>query len=349
MATGIVSVAAYGEGVLWISQVLLATASTAYAVLAAAVAVAAARHPRAAARRLVDPASAFESFALTAATSVLGLRWLIVGRERLAEGMWVAALVTLAVSGYVVATALSLRPSRVIGAARGGWLLAAVATQSVAVLGASLALVWWRGGLPFVSLCLWLVGLALYGTILGLLALRHLLKGAGLPDYTPDHWIAMGALAISCLAGTRLLATGLENGAVGAAHPLVAGLTIATWALATAWCPWLAITQAWRAVSLPGALGYGQGQWWAMVFPVAMYGEATRDLGHQLGLPVLGEVSAAFFALGLVAWVVTAAGLVRSALASRSPGALPVTGAESGAPPPEPAPEPAGRRARRGG
>jgi tellurite resistance protein TehA-like permease len=329
MATGILSVAAYGEGVLWLSWALLAVASTAYALLAATLAVAAARRPRVLARRLVDPSTAFESFALTAATSVLGVRWLIAGWQRAAEGLWITALVTLAVTGYVVATALSLRPTRVIGAARGGWLLGVVATQSVAVLGASLALLWWRGGLAFVSLCLWLVGLALYGAILGVLALRHLLRGAGLADYAPDHWIAMGALAISCLAGTRLLAAGLGHGVLDAALPLVAGLTVATWAVATAWCPWLAVTQGWRAVSVPGALRYGRGQWWAMVFPVAMYGEATRDLDHELGLPVLGEVAATFFALGLVGWMLTAAGLLRASLPSRRAGALAVTGPEA--------------------
>jgi hypothetical protein len=70
-----------------------------------------------------------------------------------------------------------------------------------------------------------------------------------------------------------------------------------------------------------------------MVFPLGMYGEASRDLGHELGLPPLAALSASFLVMGVAAWTVTAAGLGRSlwAAARAQRGSCPSRGARPGA------------------
>jgi tellurite resistance protein TehA-like permease len=215
------------------------------------------------------------------------------------------------VVGTTLATVLTVREREGVGAAaRGSWLLAVVAVQSVALLGALLAPMRWHHALLFACLSAWLVGLSLYGLVISAIVTRLLRDRLTLEQLTPDYWITMGALAITALAGTRLLASAGGDGLAAQMRPLVAGLTVGAWAAGTAWVPWLVVTQGWRALRVAGACRY-RPHWWAMVFPLAMYAEASRGLGAVLDLAALRSLAVPVSVLAAAAWVATAAGLVR--------------------------------------
>src|SRR3546814_6683844 len=57
----------------------------------------------------------------------------------------------------------------------------------------------------FGALVLWLGGGALYLWLIALIFLRYTFLSMSAEDLTPPYWINMGAVAISTLAGARLL------------------------------------------------------------------------------------------------------------------------------------------------
>jgi tellurite resistance protein TehA-like permease len=219
------------------------------------------------------------SFAVVAGTAVIGADFLLAGHGELALALWsLAAALWLAV-------ALTIR----LEAA--GSLLTIVATESLAVLAAALAA---RGNAPLrgPALGLWALGLALYPLIAG-----RVVRGAlHERSFEPTLWIVMGALAITTLAATELL---LDR------HALGSEVALATWAAASAAIPFLAVIELrarrWR---------YEVARW-SSVFPLGMYGVASRVLGSADGLAGLRTVGTVFFGIGLAAWLVTAAGLAR--------------------------------------
>src|SRR5579884_1983190 len=203
MATGIVSEAAAEQRLVVLSQALFAVAAAAWVVLAAVVllrAIRGAPRPR--------PAS----FAVVAATAVVGVRSLDVGATTPALGLW-----ALAVACWI-GLALA-RPA--VGEPRGSTLLVPVATESLAVLATPLAPRF--GGLfERVALAFWLLGLALYPIVLVAIA-----RGARRSRaFRPDLWVVMGCLAIATLAGAQL--------AVFDAGPWTRDAALGTWTVATA-------------------------------------------------------------------------------------------------------------------
>src|SRR3546814_5860323 len=66
-------------------------------------------------------------------------------------------------------------------------------------------------------------------------------------DLTPPYWINMGAVAISTLAGARLLSQSALSPIVGDLTSFVAGLTLFFWAIGTWWIPMLVALGVWRS------------------------------------------------------------------------------------------------------
>src|SRR5690606_17289075 len=90
----------------------------------------------------------------------------------------------------------------------GGWLLAVVATQSIAVSSALLAGSQgqpYRLELNFLALSMWLWGGMLYIWTMSLIFYRYTYFQLSPDDLTPPYWINMGAMAISTLAGSLLI------------------------------------------------------------------------------------------------------------------------------------------------
>jgi tellurite resistance protein TehA-like permease len=172
MATGIVSVAALDAGVSAAARALLALNTGAYAVLAGMMAARCGWFPSGVADDLGDSRKAPQFFAIVAATSVLGVQYArIAGGDR--EGFWLlvaAGALWLVVVYTFFAGMVIRRDKRGLGQdVHGGWLLAAVATQSLAVLGTAIATppAASERAIHFASLVLFLLGGVLYLFILG--------------------------------------------------------------------------------------------------------------------------------------------------------------------------------------
>ncbi len=338
MATGILSVAARYAGRPTVATVLAVTAAVALGILALCVAVGLATTGSAVAAGPDALARSLLLFSAVAACDVVAAG---LGPDRVAVSAGlgaVAAILWLVLVRRTVA-ALRTRPRRARGeGARGGWLLAAVATESLALTGAHLA----GAGVAVpillgAALLCWALGLVAYVVIAVPVVRRIAAARAGVEVLSPDVWVLMGALAVATLAGSSIVLASSASGAFSWAPGVLAPALLCLWALATTWIPGLVVAEMRRARWVP--VRYERARW-ATVFPLGMYSAASSvlafvlvahgpvglegpdGLGEVDGLPVLptvlrgvGEVA---FGVALLVWCAVALGLARRGWRLRS-------------------------------
>ncbi|MEO6887139.1 MAG: tellurite resistance/C4-dicarboxylate transporter family protein [Jatrophihabitantaceae bacterium] len=314
MATGIVSVAADEHAYPRISIPLAVLAVAAMCVLVAGLVIRVLARPRSAFGEVRDPDVALRLFTSVAACAVLAARF-----ESHPAVNWVLGISGLA--GWLVLVPLAARDvisrprTELRDHAHGAWLLPSVATAGLAVTAADLAVGENSVGLVMLAALAWLLGLLAYVAVTWLIAWRAAAAPFIPEQVTPDSWILMGALAISTLAGDRVIAAAQR---VGEVHWLVAvarPVTLGTWIVASLWIPVLLYAELWRADRVAGSLHFA-GVWWSAVFPLGMYAVATEATARRLQLPSLTTMSLVFCWLAVSVWLLVTVGLIHRAIAA---------------------------------
>lgn len=295
MATGILSVGMHLEGHDTLSAVLLGTCGAAYVMLLALTGWRLLAFRSAVVEDFTDPRRGFGFFTFVAGTNVLGVRLGLAGFHEATAVLLVVSGVAWLSLGYVVPwTAVLGRQERpVLTTANGTWFIWVVASQSVAVAAATIEPEFdaVRRELAVLAITSWSVGVFLYGATGLLVALRLMLYEFGPEELTPPYWVSMGALAITVLAGARIVEMA-DAPMVTVARDLIAGLSVVFWAFATWLIPVLVAAGWWRHVRRRVPLHY-EATLWSIIFPLGMYAVAGIYLGRADELPVVEAVGSA--------------------------------------------------------
>ncbi len=318
MASGIISVGMHLEGLDALSFVLLLVCATAFAVLLALTAWRFVFYRAAVNDDFMDPRRAFGFFTFVAGTNVLGVRLGLEGWYAATAALLVVSGLAWLVLGYVVPwTAVLGREERpVVVTANGTWFIWVVASQSVAVAAATIEPVYepLRRELALLAITSWSVGVFLYGAAGLLVSLRLMLYRFGPEELTPPYWVSMGALAITVLAGARIVEMA-DAPMVDVTRDLIAGLAVVFWAFATWLIPVLVAAGWWRHVSRKVPLRY-EATLWSIIFPLGMYAVAGIYLGQADRLPVVAAVGRVELWIAFAAWLVVFSAMVRHVLKS---------------------------------
>jgi tellurite resistance protein TehA-like permease len=315
MATGIVSIAAFDFQLTGLAAALFALNLAAYAVLVVLTVLRAVRFWPLFIADLTDHRLGPGFFTTVAATCVLGVQLRLIAHEVVAAAIFLAIGVALwLVITYTVFIGLTIKadkPSLQQGITA-AWLIAVVATQSVAVLAALLSREWpqpYRLELNFFALSMWLWGGMFYIWIISLIFYRYIFFAFTAGDLTPPSWITMGAMAISTLAGASLVQNTADAPFLASLAPFLQGFTVFYWATGMWWIPMLVILGFWRYVLRRFPLRYDP-LYWGAVFPLGMYSVATLQMESALGLPFLGAFPRVMFVAALAAWTFAFIGLL---------------------------------------
>jgi tellurite resistance protein TehA-like permease len=317
MATGILSLAGHLLGLSLLAKALFALNILLFAIICVLAVARAAWHPRRTLDDLFDHLQAPGFFTFVAACSILGGQVLLIGREpRIAAALGAIGLLAWVGLTYTIFTVLTVKQHKpgLDRGINGGWLLAVVATQSLAVLGAQLApevAQPIRMELNFFALSMWLWGGMLYIWMMSLIFYRYTFFSFSPADLSPPYWINMGAMAISTLAGSLLIENTPHAPFLESMLPFLKGFTVFYWATGTWWIPMLAVLAIWRHGIKRFPFTYDP-MYWGAVFPLGMYAAATLRMMYAMDLPFLGLLPHFMFAVGGAAWLILFTGQLRA-------------------------------------
>lgn len=315
MATGIISITAWEFQLAALADGLFALNLIAYAVLAALTVLRALRYPQLFFTDMTDHQLGPGFFTAVAASCILGTQFLLIVHSLTAAIVLLSLGIVLWIGlTYTVFTAFAVKRDKppLERGITGAWLIAVVATQSIAVLAALAARDWpqpHRLELNFFALSMWLWGGMFYIWIISLIFYRYSFFAFSPSDLTPPYWINMGAMAISTLAGARLVENASDAPFLASLLPFLKGFTVFYWATATWWIPMLLVLGVWRHLIQRFPLRYDP-LYWGAVFPLGMFSISTRQMANALDLPFLEPLPWAMFLAAMVAWTLAFAGLL---------------------------------------
>lgn len=209
MATGIVSLASFFLAVPVVPELLFALNLIFYIVLWAITLIRLLRYRSALVSDLTHHAKGATFLTMVAATSLIGVQfanltpfgWIGIWCWGLALVLWFGLIYTF----FTAITVVEPKPSLETGI-NGAWLLVTVATESLTVLGTVIASQTIAPRLVLLTaFSAYLLGAMLYILFIGLILYRWEFLSMQPEKLAPPYWINMGALAITTLAGCRLL------------------------------------------------------------------------------------------------------------------------------------------------
>ena len=321
MATGIISIGCFLLEMKALALVLLAINVVAYVILSLLLLLRLLFFFSRVKADINDHLRGPGFFTVVAGTCVLGSELLIVmDQYRTAAVLWFAGLLLWVVIMYTFFAAMTVRENKpsIEAGLNGGWLLAVVATQSISVLGTLLASRFgeYREPILFCTLCLFLLGCMLYLPLITLIFYRFTFVNVTMAALTPPYWINMGAVAITTLAGARLIIAAPGWPLLTELVPFLKGFTLFFWAAGTWWIPLLLILGFWRHVYKRFPLKYDP-QYWGMVFPFGMYTVCTFQLSKAINFAPLLVIPRYFIYLALLGWMLVSFGLIQTLIFKR--------------------------------
>ncbi len=316
MATGIVSIGAWRLGMPALAWGMFILNIAAYGVLWLLYIARLFRYPQRFAQDLIDHLRGPGFFTVVAATSILGSQFLLLA-DNVRGGiiLWFVAIVLWVLLTYSVFAAFTVKEEKptLDRGISGGWLLAVVATQSIAVLSALLAAHAtqpYKLELNFFALSMWLWGGMFYIWMMSLIFYRYTFFKFQPSDLSPPYWINMGAMAISTLAGSLLSINAVDAPFLLSLQPFIKGFTILYWATGTWWIPMLLVLGVWRYIYKRFPLEYDP-LYWGGVFPLGMYATCTFEMAHAMDFGFLNLLPKLFFVIAAGFWLLVFAGMLR--------------------------------------
>jgi tellurite resistance protein TehA-like permease len=231
-----------------------------------------------------------------AGTTVLAAALATVLDGRLAPLLlWIIASVLWVI---VLSRALVRLPPR---APQGLVFLLTVATQGVSLVASTLAVDYHSDWLVYLAFALWLLGILFY-----LLIELHDFDYGRIRTGPGDQWVFGGAVAITVLAGAKLItAVEAQRALRGLEHDLHVAVLVA-WIVGLP----ILVVLVWSELAFP-RLEYNATRW-ATAFPVGMYAACTLVASRALGQPWMDTYFGDWWVwVGVGVWAFVCVGLVR--------------------------------------
>ncbi len=312
MASGIISVGLKLRGYELLSIALLIVCAAGFVILLTLTVWRFIAYRHALNDDFLDPRRAFGFFTFVAGTNVLGVRLGMDGHHHATAVLLALSGTVWLLLGYVVPwTAVLGKVERpVVATANGTWFIWVVASQSVAIAAATIEPVFEsvRRELAMLAVMSWSVGVFLYAATALIVTLRLMLYQFGPEELTPPYWVTMGALAITILAGARIVEMA-DAPMVAVTRDLIAGLAVVFWAFATWLIPVLLAAGWWRHWVRGIPLRY-DATLWSVVFPLGMYAVAGIYLGEADKLPLVAAIGGAELWVAFAAWAVVIVAMI---------------------------------------
>lgn len=320
MATGIMAVGAHFKGLTLLSTILFWLAVILYAFFLTLIIWRACSHNAELRADLHNPSKAFGFFTFVAATNVLATALEGQAHFRIALAVFSLGLLSWLILGYLIpfSAVLGSSTSPILTQVNGTWFVCVVAAQSVAVAASGLMVnlpaptteANLSSVLAVISVIAWSVGVGLYLVCAVFVGMRALLHRIGPEDLDAPYWVMMGALAISVVAGSKILEGGTSP-IFTATTVIIAGTSAILWAISTWLIPALVIAGLWRHFRHRIPLGYSAGLW-SMVFPLGMYSVASTNVGKVDGVPIISWIGAQWYWIALTVWAIVFCAMVWS-------------------------------------
>jgi tellurite resistance protein TehA-like permease len=315
MATGIVSIASSFLGLRELGLALLWLNVVQYLTLIGFTILRFVRYRPEFVADLLNESKVVTFLTASAGTFILGSQFVILlQRNGVGTALWIVGIVLWIAFVSAFFTTVITRGDKptVAEGITGATLILVVATEGICVLGTLLAAATGsKERILFVCLAAYVVGAILYLIFITLILFRWMFFSLDAGTLTPSYWINMGALAITTLAGSRLILSADGWPFLREIIVFVKGMTFCCWAMAAWWIPLLIIAGLWRHGVQRVPIRYDP-QYWSLVFPLGMFTVATILFEKASGLTMLHSIPQITICLAWAAWTATFVGMLRS-------------------------------------